>query len=358
MKNFDWEQYIKNYPDLEQLNTLEKANKHYLRFGIHENRVDYIHFHSIFYKNGFIYVIQPIYKNVDMYFKLFDTIGYEIKLTDQVIKDQWEPIIISMFKIEKNVQSIDVILKFGSTKIKKSLNHKITTKNKFLTLTTLFKDDYEILPLFYNYYKKQGVEHFYLYYNGKLNETLKNLCDKPDITLIEWNVVYLSINAYASPHIAQTGQIHDAIYNYGKDDCQYMIFCDFDEYLFCHNGTNSSISKGTLKEYILENNGIDTFAFKQILAQSPLPDDTSFPKTINISELPFEYLTFEESKITQPSSKCIHNMDTIKTASIHYSDLKDPKIDTSNNFYHFYNWSQPNRVKDLTFVTRDTQVPS
>jgi hypothetical protein len=363
MKTFDWEQYIKNYPDLEKLNTLEKAKNHYLRYGIHENRVDYINFYSIFYKNGIIYVIQPIYKNVDMYFKLFDTIGYEIKLTDQVIKDQWEPIIISMFKIEKNRTTIDVILKFGSTKIKKSLEHIVSTKDKFLTLTTLFKDDYEILPLFYNYYKKQGVEHFYLYYNGKLNRTLKKLCDKPDITLIEWNFVYLSENAYASPHIAQTGQIHDAIYNYGKDGCQYMIFCDFDEYLFCQKSEKGLQGKPTqsqsdcfsIKEYILENNGKDTFAFKQILAQSPLTD--TFPTTINISELPFEYLTFEESKITQPSAKCIHNMDTIKTASIHYSDLLSLP-DTSNYFYHFYNWSQPNRVKDLTFVTRDTQMPS
>jgi hypothetical protein len=38
--------------------------------------------------------------------------------------------------------------------------------------TTLFKDDFKLIHVFYNYYLKQGIEHFYLYYNGKLTDLI------------------------------------------------------------------------------------------------------------------------------------------------------------------------------------------
>ena len=40
MVDFDWKNYIENYPDLQAagINTREKALKHYTRFGKRENR--------------------------------------------------------------------------------------------------------------------------------------------------------------------------------------------------------------------------------------------------------------------------------------------------------------------------------
>ena len=355
MKYFDWEQYILNYPDLSHLNTYEMAYNHYTRFGKNEGRIDYKLYHSIFYKNGFIYVIQPIYIETDMYFKLFDKQGKIIPLTTQIIKDQWEPIIITLFKIQNDQESIDVILKFGTIKIKEKLSHIKTTKNKFLALTTMFKDDYKLIVPFYDYYKKQGVEHFYLYYNGKFPLPFVN--DKEDITFIEWNSVYHSKNAYISPHIAQTGQIHDAIYRYGKDNYEYLIFCDLDEYLFCCQEKplfccqEKPFSENeTIIEYLQKNQNIDTFGFKQILAKCSKDPYTltTLPSEIYISETPFEYLDYKESITKRPSSKCIHKMDTIKTASVHYHDHQET-IDTSNYFYHFFNWTQRNRTSDEHF---------
>jgi len=369
MKYFDWEQYILNYPDLEHLNTQEKAYTHYTRFGKNEGRIDYKLYHSIFYKNGIVYVIQPIYVESDMYFKLFDKQGKVISLTSQIIKDQWEPIIISLFKIQNDQESIEVFLKFGTIKIKKILNHIKTTKDKFLSLTTLFKDDYKLINTFYDYYKKQGVEHFYLYYNGKF--PLPFINDKEDITFIEWNSVYHSRNAYISPHIAQTGQIHDAIYRYGKDNSEYMIFCDLDEYLFCGKTNVGKTNVGktnvgktnvgktnvgktnvgeneTIISYLQKNQNIDTFGFKQILAKSDQDPYISFPSEIYISETPFEYLNYKEAMVKRPSSKCIHKMDTIQTTSVHYHDHQGT-IDTSNYFYHFFNWTQRNRTSDDQF---------
>ena len=48
-----------------------------------------------------------------------------------------------------------------------------TKEQNNIALTTLFKDDYELFPFFYEYYKNQGVEHFYMYYNGILNDILQ-----------------------------------------------------------------------------------------------------------------------------------------------------------------------------------------
>ncbi len=347
-KNFDWEQYINNYSDLANLTTYEKAYAHYMRFGIQENRTDILYYHSVFYKNGFIFVIQPIYKTFDMYFRLFDKSGIEIKLTDQLIKDQWEPLIISMF--EYNQPITEVFLKFGPKKVIASVQPPFIQEKKFLGLTTLFKDDYAIFPIFYDYYKRQGVEQFYLYYNGKITDTIRQITNKPDVVLIEWNKVYHSQNAYISPHIAQSGQIHDAIYQYAKGgNVEYLIVCDFDEYLFIPKDEVAL----TLKEYIEQHPDVDTFAFTQILARTDKRPETmdTFPETILITPDKYEYLNYQQSKEKQPSAKCIHKVETITTVSIHYQDSPNAVVDVCGQFYHFYNWSQPYRQRPGPFET-------
>ena len=42
-------------------------------------------------------------------------------------------------------------------------------------------------------------------------------------------------------------------------------------------------------------------------------------------------------------------METNSTISIHYHDNENNKLDTSNYFYHFFNWSQPDRIKNHKF---------
>ena len=47
----------------------------------------------------------------------------------------------------------------------------------------MFQHDFRIIPIFYDYYKKQGVDHFYLYYNGRLTDDnldaklIKEICN-------------------------------------------------------------------------------------------------------------------------------------------------------------------------------------
>ena len=76
----------------------------------------------------------------------------------------------------------------------------------------------------------------------------------------------------------------------------------------------------------------------------------TLPKTFQISPTKFEYLTYEESKIKQPCAKCIHKLKTVQTVSQHYADLETAVVDTKNSFYHFFNWTQPNRIKNEPFI--------
>ena len=70
-----------------------------------------------------------------------------------------------------------------------------------------------------------------MYYNGKITDEIKKYYNKDDITLIEWDYIYWKSGMY-SRHYAQLGQIHDAIYRFGKDRFEYMLFCDLDEYIY------------------------------------------------------------------------------------------------------------------------------
>ena len=69
----------------------------------------------------------------------------------------------------------------------KKKNYKLTNivyeEPKQLCFTTLLKTDYKLIDMFYKYYKKQGVDHFYMYHNGLLNDEIKSYHNKPDIIL-------------------------------------------------------------------------------------------------------------------------------------------------------------------------------
>ena len=75
MNHFDWKQYLSNYPDLKQagINNHKQAWKHYVSFGIKENRID-------FGTKPLIKYFQNInFKNIEGYTNLFPR-KYEIFL--------------------------------------------------------------------------------------------------------------------------------------------------------------------------------------------------------------------------------------------------------------------------------------
>jgi exopolysaccharide biosynthesis predicted pyruvyltransferase EpsI len=291
-------------------------------------------FFDIFHKDDQIYLIMPIYhKGVSVISEVSLSCGnIDLKISEQIIKDEYEPIQIAIYDFESKhkentfrVEYRKIVKSYDLTKIDSHLDKK-------LTLTTLFKDDFKLLDIFYKYYIDQGVEYFYLYYNGEATTELKSLCSKNNITLISWNFRYWNTNDKFYQHHAQMGQIHHAMYKYGKDNSEAMILCDLDEYL--HLPTMK------LKELITTSPSVSTFGFCNFWSDT-LDGKMiqKFPETFYIGDkVPFT-----------TNSKCIHRLKDVTTVNIHrgntYSKLDHVTI-SDYKMFHFYKWSGKNRKKN------------
>jgi len=285
---------------------------------------------DVFWKNHLIYLILSINSNVLDESKLNVYLNKtKINLKQKIIKDKREPILLFIYddnSIDIN-QKLFIQVFFDGKEYSKEIE-KIVNKEKsdFLCLTTLFKNDYNLFPNFYEFYKRQGVQHFFMYYNGLLNNEIKKIFNYKDVTLIEWNFRYWNSSIHKYQHHAQLGQIHHALYKYGKDNYEYMIFNDLDEYLF--------IPDIKLVEYIRLNTNINIFGFKNIWA-----------KTKNNIKKIEENLYISEALKFMNRSKCIYKVSSIETINIHYYDkmLENNTQICDNYMYHFYDWTEKKR---------------
>jgi len=323
-------------------------------------------FFDIFYKNNKIYLIMPIYNTPALPEHITLTVNNKVlHITESHIKDSNEPILVYIYEYitpPNTVIKVDIKLINNMTNtyvLTHIYTQPRTRTNKFLALTTLFKDDYYLFPLFYNYYKEQGVDHFYMYYNGIVTPEISKLFNKLDVTLVEWNFHYWNPRGVKYPHHAQMGQMHHALYKYGKDIYDYMIFCDLDEYL--HIPKNKFIDctapnillsphdygANTLKQFIINNPDIDIFGFCNYWAntvENNIPNRPYLPKKILAVSEPCEY---------KERSKNIYKVSFINTIGVHqvgdelYNSpnvLSIVKSITDLNMYHFYKWSSKKRV--------------
>lgn len=300
-------------------------------------------FFDIFYKNNEIYLISPIYNDVIDSNDIKITIdNVEIKIKDKYIKEKREPIVIYVYNYSSCLEQIEAIIKYKEITKTFILKQTISTEPKhYLTLTTLFKNDYYLFPLFYKYYKEQGVSHFYMYYNGKITPEIIKVFSYNDVTLIEWDYRYWNNkDEYLYTHHAQLGQMHHCIYKYGKESCDYMIFCDLDEYLY--------VPKQNIKNFILNNKEIDTFGFRNRWSQTI---NNKIPETFQNVFLTSDAIWYGNR------SKNIFKIDSVKTISIHIGNefFNVPKSINDLTMFHFYNWTNKNRkITDLSFAIIDT----
>jgi hypothetical protein len=121
---------------------------------------------------------------------------------------------------------------------------KIVEKKYYLSLMTLFyRENYNDLNIFYQYYIDQGVDHFFMYYNGKLSEK-NNLPLNEKVTYIEWDFKYWAEHNSTLKHHAQI----PAMISFQKKYlpyCEYALMIDTDEFLYCPNNT--------IKNYLISN---------------------------------------------------------------------------------------------------------
>lgn len=295
-------------------------------------------FFDIFYKNSKIYLILPIYNDVVNTENIIITVDDKlIDITNEFVKDIREPILIYVYNYVSDEPEIYVKVEYaGIVKDYCLQNIKIRDINYNLALTTLFKGDYILFPLFYDYYKNQGVEHFFMYYNGKITDDIERAFRKDDVTLVEWDYKYWNNkDEYKYTHHAQLGQMHHAIYRFGKNNCRYMIFCDLDEYLYTPNSK--------IIEFIKKHEEIDLFGFCNKWSQTV---DGSIPISF-----PNEFLTSAEKNYPD-RSKNIYKLDSVNTISIHNGHEYNvtPKAIKNLSMFHFFNWTNRSRkINDISF---------
>jgi hypothetical protein len=288
-------------------------------------------FFDIFHKNNEVILICPVYNKKyysnNILLKQNNTI---LKLKKKILKIEYEPISILIYKFKSNSPINEITVTHNKKTQKFYLVNKKTKKNKLLCQTTLFKNDYDLINLFYDYYTNQGVQYFYLYYNDILNENVKNICDNKNIKLIQWNYHYWNDKDCDFKHHAQLGQMHHALYKYGKNEFEYMIFNDLDEYMHINNKRLIDL---------VSNKKYDTYGFCNIWANSidnVIPN--KFPKQIQIGiKSKFGY-----------RSKCIHKTSSVNAISIHkgkknFYSTKNIKTKNIYNMFHFYNWCKTKR---------------
>ena len=212
-----------------------------------------------------------------------------------------------------------------------------------LSITTLCFKDYEIFPMWHEYYKKQGIDHFYIYYNGGVDDTKKNFFDYDDVTLIEWPFKYWNPHkGKTTHHHAQPPQLQHSLYRFGKTYSEYMIFCDLDEYLQTHLGKEIPEGMKTIKEYLLENPSVDIISFRNLWSQTI---DRKIPKSFPDNFLVAERITKETHRRKNLYRTRLIN--AIQVHNIHFKWNKQKKfVHKTCMFFHFCNWSRHDRNKD------------
>jgi hypothetical protein len=291
-------------------------------------------FFDIFIKNNKLYLILPLYYKpfnesfIHIFYK-----NKKLKLFQKILnKNKYEPSYIFIYNIvPEDVNKITVIY----NKIKKIfiLNHIQSILSNNIVHTTLFKDDFQLIPLFYNYYKKLGIQHFYFYYNGILNDYIKNfiknISDNNDITLIQWNFQYWNNKDCYYIHHAQLGQMNHSLYYFGKNNHQFILFNDLDEFIDLKNKVFKDIIENNLH-----------YQFQCILCEDN--NKTRIPKKYPTT---FQCANPESLPI---KSKWLYDIQNVLYLCIHKGTKfinKNDKINNDYCFYHFYNWSIKDKKK-------------
>ena len=195
------------------------------------------------------------------------------------------------------------------------------------------KSGVNFIKRYLKYYSSLGIEIFFLYYNGKIdNALIKDINEyKVKIYLIEWDFKYWIGDK--KQHYAQTMAINNSLHilkNYGY----YTLYNDLDEYIIINN----------LKTLIENNWDIDIFVFKNRFCKmgDQLIRYEDFDNKFDLSTIVKGHLW---DKYREKNLIKLQNINIIGVHSI-YDEYK--KYDNSIEFYHIVNFVENNRVKYLT----------
>jgi len=103
---------------------------------------------------------------------------------------------------------------------------------EYLSLTTCVKNESHYIQEWLTYYKTLGVEKFYVFNDKSTDDTedkINDLSFRDDILLIDFD----------SPSPDRQGYAYQVSYkNYGRNNTEWMIYCDADEYFMPEEPTD------------------------------------------------------------------------------------------------------------------------
>ena len=139
----------------------------------------------------------------------------------------------------------------GITQEVKVEEHELpATKKHKLVAMTMFKDDIDHIESYVRYYRKLGVEQFYLYYNDA--KSIDMLPQFDDVTYYQWPYPY----TVDGMHVAQWGAMSDMI-QVAKHVADFVLFNDMDEYIIWrpkHVSMKDFVALNGFKVYAFLNN--------------------------------------------------------------------------------------------------------
>jgi hypothetical protein len=305
-------------------------------------------FLDIFHKNNELILICPVLSNDHSFINKINitSLNRKLEIKRVIKKDKCDQSIIIIYNFDFTTELNNTIsVKYNNIVKNYNLFHKlINNENNDICLTTLFKDDYKLINIFHDYYTKQGVDYFFMYYNGIITNKIRKYYKKQNIKLIEWNFMYF--NKYcgcdkqqvcALEYYAQSGQIHHALYKYAKNEYKYIIYNDLDEYL--------NIENYTLKDDII-NNDYDIVQFNNCWSEQICKRPYKYLK-----ELPNSFYIDQTISKYKRRSKNMYKANIIDYTGVHcvdynfcdHDDETKYKISKDNKMFHFYKWSGKTR---------------
>ena len=287
--------------------------------------------------------------------------------------DNFEASIVIILELD-TIPNNEVLLSIGyDNYIFKVKLKDLNIKDHNISAMTLFKDDYILLKQYLKYYKDLGVDLFFIYYNGNINDEILKYINELnneklyDIYIVLWDYIYWWNNEKLYHH-AQTMAITDSL-NILKNYGNYTLYNDLDEYVILSNidcdfncecnsnyeKNNINIKYNTFNDMIENNKETDIFIFKNRFCQMghDLISYKDFCNTFNLNNIIKGNLWLKKRE------KNLIKLKSINVMGVHsYFEKFNNNNDNQNNkliisnmhfeFYHIINFIEKNRPELLT----------
>lgn len=306
-----------------------------------------------------IYVLQPLYLSED-----FNT--FEIFVDGKKIKEKVNRLLRSFKELNKiNLRIVEYEkpypklqkfylalngLKYEYISLPRSLHGKNL-------ITTLVKNDWQLIPLWVDYYERLGYDSFLIYYNGYISdigeELYTHLKSKAKVFLVEWPYAYYSQYYHPNPAFeyptwhrthAQTLSLNHALY-LAKSYFDTITYLDLDEFVVEIGGTMTdklAYIKKNKGVYQLESRWAELREGKEL---APLPKVNN-NNTYFLNKSIYGKLTPQKFP---DRSKYICTPDSVDLAGVHYpivvkNESTSEIIPFSElSMFHFHNLSGATR---------------